>query len=68
MPSVILYGLFFFLHYGCWMKTNRGKMKINEKWMKLKSQPLILEIGNLNALWVEGGTRTHDIQNHNLTL
>ena len=34
MPSVILYGLFFFLHYGCWMKTNRGKMKINEKWMK----------------------------------
>ena len=36
MPSVILYGLFFFLHYGCWMKTNRGKMKINEKWMKIK--------------------------------
>ena len=51
------------------MKTNRGKMKINGKCMKIKkSQPLILEIGNLNALWVEGGTRTHDIQNHNLTL
>ena len=35
---------------------------------KNKRKPFIFKDFRLFSLWVEGGARTHDIQNHNLTL